>query len=135
MVKKLLTMSFLVVLVVLVVRVFLNPATWHQQIRVEDVSRIILNGFGTGDIDATTQEVENIVTWFNSAYDIRDANFVGTTADSIITVVMRNGERFSISHGGKDFEVQRKDRLGILRSYWARQQDIKQLLDDLAKRT
>lgn len=131
MAKKLLLLAFIVLAVALVLWSYLSPSKWHQPIKVDDISNITL--WGRTSREATQEDVINIVKWFNSAYDIRNANFVGTTEESGINVVMKNGEKVSIGRSGKDFEVQRKDKRGVYRSYWARQPQLKQLLDNLTK--
>jgi hypothetical protein len=134
MAKKLLVLGVIIVLGVLVAWKSTNISTLHRPIKVENISRITLWSVWGVNRQATQQEVINIVNWFNSSTDVRDANFVGTTEESGITVEEKDGSRFSINRSGEDFEVSRKDEKGTLRSYWARQKEIKSLLDELAKK-
>jgi hypothetical protein len=134
MAKKSLLLAIAILFIVVAAWKCENPSNWHRPIKVDDISRIILWGSYNGVYrDATQQEVINIVNWFNSADDIRNANFVGTTEESGIKVELKNCDKFGIGRSGQDFEVQRKDAFGISRSYWARQNEIKELLDELAK--
>lgn len=137
MAKKSLLLAVIIFLVALAAWKFVNTSNLHRPIKVENISRITLwGGYNGVNREATEQEVINIVNWFNSAYDIRgNKKFAGTTEESGIRIEEKNGIRFSIGRSGEDFEVQRKDEKGILRSYWARKKEIKELLDELAKRT
>lgn len=136
MLKKSLLFGLSVFLLALVIWNYVNTSNLHRTIMVENVSNIRLwSGYGVDRV-ATEQEVINIVNWFNSAKGIREnKEFAGTTEDSGIIVEEKNGSRFSIGRSGEDFEVQRKDEQGKLRSYWARQKEIKELLDKLATKT
>jgi hypothetical protein len=109
----------------------------HRPIKVENIARITLwGGYNGVNREASEQEVTNIVNWFNSVYDIREnKEFAGTTEESGVKIEEKDGTRFIIGRSGEDFEVQRKDQKGKLRSYWARQKDIKELLDQLVKKT
>lgn len=105
-----------------------------RPIKVEDISSINLWGGHRGHRDATQEEIRNIVIWFNSASEIRpNKGFAGETPDSGIVLKEKNGKEFSIFRSGKDFEVQREGKLGERYSYWAIQNEIKTLLDDLAQ--
>jgi hypothetical protein len=136
MTKKSLVLVVIMFLVVLVAWKYVNTTNLHRPIKVENIARITLwGGYNGVDKEASEQEVTNIVNWFNSAYDIREnKEFAGTTEESGIKIEEKDGTRFSIGRSGEDFEVQRKDQKGKLRSYWVRQKDIKELLDELAKR-
>jgi len=137
MAKKSLLLIVILFLVVPVAWKSVNNSSLHRPIKVENIARITLWGGYIGvSREASEQEVTNIVNWFNSAYDIREnKEFAGTTEESGIKIEEKDGTGFSIGRSGGDFEVQRKDQKGKLRSYWARQKDIKELLDQLAKRT
>ena len=134
--KKLLLLGVIVFLVALVTCKSVNTLNLHRPIMVENVPHIRLWSVYGVDRLATEQEVINIINWFDSAKDIREnEEFAGTTEDSGIKVEEKNGSKFSIARSGEDFEVQRKDEQGKLRSYWARQKEIKDLLDKLATKT
>lgn len=134
--KKLLLLGVIIFLVALVAWKSVNTMNLHRPIMVENISSIRLWGVYGVDRVATEPEVINIVNWFNSAKGIREnKEFAGTTEDSGIIVVEKNGSKFGIGRSGEDFEVQRKDEQGKLRSYWARQKEIKELLDKLATKT
>jgi hypothetical protein len=136
MAKKSVVLVVIMFLVMLVVWKYVNTTNLHPPIKVKSITRITLwGGYNGVDKEASEQEVTNIVNWFNSAYDIREnKEFAGTTEESGIKIEGKDGTRFSIGRSGEGFEVQRKDQKGKLRSYWARQKDIKKLLDELAKR-
>jgi hypothetical protein len=136
MAKKSVVLVVIMFLVMLVVWKYVNTTNLHPPVKVESITRITFwGGYNGVDREASEQEVTNIVNWFNSAYDIREnKEFAGTTEESGIKIEGKDGTRFSIGRSGEGFEVQRKDQKGKLRSYWARQKDIKKLLDELAKR-
>lgn len=132
--------SLLVGVVVLLLSLFLGMCTYvktsnlHRSIKVEDISSITLWGGYGGYKEATQEEIGKIVNWFNSASGIREnEGFAGETPGSGIILNEKNGEKFSIIRSGKDFEVQRNDRSGKKRSYWAIQKEIKALLNELAQ--
>jgi hypothetical protein len=132
--KKSLSVGIVVFLLTFGIWIYAETSNLHHPIKVEDISRIILWGSG-GYEEATQEEISNIVNWFNSASGIREnKDFAGTTPDSGIIIKENNGNEFSIIRSGKDFEVQRKDALGINHSYWAIQKEIKILLDELSQK-
>jgi hypothetical protein len=137
MAKKSILLVVIMFLVVLVAWKYVTTSNLYRPIKVENIARITLwGGYNGVNREASEQEVTNIVNWFNSVYDIREnKEFAGTTEESGIKIEEKDGTRFIIGRSGEDFEVQRKDQKGKLRSYWARQKDIKELLDQLVKKT
>ncbi len=139
--KKLLALSIAAVVILAIAGWKLySTSTLHRPLNIDEISRITLLGGWVGETgwvssnrEATEQEVKNIVNWFNSADGIRhNRDFAGTTAESSMRVELNNGEKFSIIRSGQDFEVQRKDQRGEPQSYWAKQKEIKNLLNELA---
>lgn len=115
-----------------------NPSllsSLHKKISLTDVSSIRLWGEGikekTDGREATGEEMKKIVDWFNQATDIREnKNLAGTTPDAGIFIQLKNGSLINIIRSGSDFEIQR-DINGEMVSYWAKQPDIKALLDQM----
>lgn len=107
----------------------------HQPIKASDVDHVMIWGFSANtEREATAEEVTKIVKWFNAADDIREnEDFAGTTPESGIQIKLKDGRQISIIRSGEDFEVQSHDSGGQSHSYWARQPQIKQWLDELAK--
>lgn len=101
----------------------------HKEISVNEVSEIKLWGYDE-ERKASNEEKIKIISWFNNATDIRrNKNFAGSTPYSGIIIQLNSEEKsILISRSGEEFEVQRD---GI--SYWAKESNIKQLLDELAK--
>lgn len=135
-VKKLLLMGIVVILLSLISGIwpYIKTSYLHRPIKVEDISSMTLWGGHGGHRDATQEEIRNIVNWFNSASKIRaNKGFAGETPASGIIIKEINGEEFGIIRSGKDFEVQRKGEFGEVYSYWAIQNEIKTLLDELAQ--
>lgn len=133
MLKKFLLVG-IVVLLLSGIWTYVNTSYLHRPIKVEDISSVTLWGGHGGHRDATQEEIINIVNWFNSASEIRaNKGFAGETPDSGIVLKEKNGKEFSILRSGKDFEVQREGKVGERYSYWAIQNEIKALLNELAK--
>lgn len=107
----------------------------HKPVNLQDVSRIEVWGVHTNTRSVTNAESEKIVSWFNSATNIREnKEFAGTTPDSGIRIEIKSKETIGIINSGKDFEVQREIN-GRNVSYWAEQRDIDNLLDQLEKQS
>jgi beta-lactamase regulating signal transducer with metallopeptidase domain len=105
----------------------------HQPISVGDVSSIEVwgNSTGEGREKQTKENMEKIISWFNSATDIREnKDFLGSTPGSGIIIHLKSGERIVIINSGTDFEVQRNTDKGRV-SYWAKQPEIEILLEKL----
>jgi len=107
----------------------------YTPIDVSKVQKIELWGQQVGEVtrrEATNEEVSNIVKWFNSTTDIREnKDFAGETPAAGIVINLKYAPDIRILRSGRDFEVQRVNWLGINKSYWTRQSDIKRLLDQL----
>lgn len=83
---------------------------------------------------ATKEEISQIIRWFNAATDIRaNKEFAGSTPMAGIQITLQSGKRVGIIRSGKDFEVQRDDGMKDTISYWAKQNDIRDFLNELAK--
>jgi hypothetical protein len=115
------------------------PQRAHQKIKSDDVTDIYVwaDGQGLGRIQkvAVDKEKTDIVNWFNSASDIRlNKSFAGETPQSGIVISIKNEKDINILRSGIDFEIQRVDsKTKEIKSYWARQKNIKDLLELLLK--
>lgn len=104
----------------------------HKPVSVDEVSRIRIWGASVITDMATKEETENIIKWFNSASDIREnKGFAGTTPEAGIYIDLKSGRTISIIRSGSDFEVQKGTVTGRT-SYWAKQSELRKLLDRLA---
>ena len=105
----------------------------HEHISINDVQSIVIRGFNSKN--ATPEEAEKIVNWFNSIYGIKENDFSGTTDSSSIEIILKSNKKIAISYPGKrgkDFEIQRYNRTGTWISYWGNQSDLKKILKDAA---
>lgn len=83
---------------------------------------------------ATYDEKQKMVAWFNSVTDIRtNKYFAGETPEAGIIIKLKSGKQISIIRSGIDFEVQTNNLLGKRISYWGKQKDIKNLLDEASR--
>ena len=109
-------------------------AYWiHEHISINDVQSIVIRGRYSRN--ATPEETEKIVNWFNLIYDIEANNFSGTTDNFSIDIKLKSNKKIEIFYPGKrnkDFEIQRHDRIGTWISYWGNQPDIRKILEDAA---
>ncbi len=108
----------------------------HRPLNIDNVSNICLwaNGDKIGRIQklSNDKEKKEIVNWFNSVWDIRrNKGFAGETPQSGIVISLKQGKNILILRSGSDFEIQRNDAKNPHKtiSYWARQQEIKNLLE------
>lgn len=124
------------IIIVLVIAMSGCKGQLHKQISLDEVETIILWGIkipeGYNGRKATENEAKEIIEWFNSAFDISEnKDFAGITPNAGIRIDLKSGEKISIFNTGKDFEVQRNDVKSKDISYWAKEQNIEQLLKDL----
>jgi hypothetical protein len=119
----------------------------HRPVSIADVDGVTFHRLLTPDGSITTPEeyagrrataaeAAQVVAWFNSAKDIRpNREFAGEPASAAIRISLKSGRRVSIGYPGGDLAVQRNDvRLGGRTvAYWARQPDIRRLLEQLLK--
>ncbi len=106
----------------------------HKEINKQDIFDI--QSYGTAGTKKIEDDVlkDNILNWFNQAGDIRlNKDFAGTTPESGIIINLKSGKRILVLNSGSDFEIQRDDVRPENISYWARQQDIKDYLRELAE--
>ncbi|NPV71713.1 MAG: hypothetical protein HPY55_13895 [Firmicutes bacterium] len=108
----------------------------HRPISARDVVGVRLwrwvPGSGMTETTAAADEAAKIIDWFNSATEIRpNRSFAGTTAECGIRVILTRGRSVLILKSGADFEVQRDYFLFKRVSYWARQDDVRRLLERL----
>ena len=108
----------------------------HRPLNIDNVSDIYLwaedEKFGRIQKLATDDEKKQIVNWFNSVWDIRrNKGFAGATPQSGIVISLKQGKSILILRSGFNFEIQRDDAKNSHKkiSYWARQQEIKNLLE------
>lgn len=104
----------------------------HQSISLDTVESIALWGERSKAREATKEEQENIVTWFNSAI-FREQNtaFAGTTPSAGISIQLKSGKRIDITDTG--LEVFRADVTPENVAYWIIQSDLSELLNKLEK--
>ena len=75
------------------------------------------------------------MSWFILISDIREnKNFLGTTSESEIIILLKSKNKISISRSGWNFEVQRYDKSGKWISYWGKQPDIERILEAAARK-
>jgi hypothetical protein len=104
----------------------------HHSIQASEVSEVSMWGEGVPEHAATTKEVRQLVEWFNASTDIRDNSALsGTTPSAGIRMKLQDGHVIYIFASGSDFEVERDD-VNRRVAYWARQPEIKALLQSLA---
>lgn len=98
----------------------------HKEITVDEVSEIKL--WGSKERIASNEEAKKIIGWFNNIKDIREnEKLSGSTPSSGIIIKLKSGEEILILRSGEEFEVQRNEG-----SYWGKQSNIKELLNQLA---
>ncbi len=115
-----------------------NGTPIHDAISVDDV--ITIKSWGNNNPNEKEREenkesIEKITAWFNSAQDIRrNPEFSGSTPEAGMIIELKSGHRILINRSGSDFEVQRNDVRGNNISYWAKQPELKVVLDKLASK-
>jgi len=107
----------------------------HWSLNIDQVSEIYLwtedEKFGRIQKMATDDEKRQIVNWFNSVSNIlENKEFAGETSKSGITISLKSSQTvIQVLRSGSEFEIQRVDAKNPHKriSYWARQQEIKNL--------
>ncbi|MDD5602722.1 MAG: hypothetical protein PHG48_01395 [Eubacteriales bacterium] len=100
----------------------------HKSIKLIDIESI--NIWGNTTRIASSDEVRDIVNWFNSITDIRaNKDFEGTTPEAGIVIKLKTGDSILILKSGIDFEVQRTNIFGKRISYWGKEANIRRLLE------
>ncbi len=136
MAKKFVVIPILFILISLAGIKYLIPLDRfvHKEIMKEDVTRIVVWGTQVNGHKEIKNPVlfDNIIKWFNDSSDIREnPDFAGTTPEAGIIITLKSGKGISILEGARDFEVQRDDVRSKNISYFAKQKDIANYLDDL----
>jgi hypothetical protein len=104
----------------------------HIPINENDVKDITIYGHNTRIV--SNNEKKEIIKWFNSITDIRNnKEFAEKTPEAGIIIDLKSGSRVLILQSGTDFEVQRTDISGKPISYWGKQPNIRNLLDEAGK--
>lgn len=108
----------------------IKSSSLHKSISVDDVHSIVVNNSSIKN----TEEIRNIVKWFNSIYNINEnSDFSGTTGTSILEITLKSDKKIIISYPGRvnqDFEIQRENGQGKWVSYWGNQPDIRKMLEN-----
>lgn len=105
----------------------------HKSVNPEQVFSIELWGEKYVSRTANNEETAKIIEWFNSATDIREnKEFAGTTPEAGIVIKLKSRQTILVIRSGTDFEIQRND-IGKRVSYWAKQSNLRKLLEQLAK--
>lgn len=133
--------SFIVITVVISLAWFwigYSQRSPHQPISVKDIETIEFWSQHNSDSvepyqrEIAIEEIEKLVTWFNSATDIREnEDFAGITPICGIKINLKDGNEIAILSSGQDFEVQRYIFPMKKVSYWAKQPNIKKILTEL----
>lgn len=117
---------------------YYNIIAIHRKIDANDVESIKIYGTAIkGEKYATTDEIKDIINWFNSATDLRRNRYgegVGTPESNIL-IQLKSGagkKIINILKSGQDFEIQRYDKMGNWVCYWGKQADIKRVLKEAA---
>jgi hypothetical protein len=111
----------------LIYYLFTDIGKLHEPINIGDID--VIEIWGKTSRIANSEEKKNIIKWFNSITDIREnKDFAGTTPESGITLKLKSGNSILILKSGSDFEIQRSDVLGINKSYWGKQPNIRDIL-------
>ncbi|EPR14275.1 hypothetical protein [Ruminiclostridium papyrosolvens] len=136
MIKKSVVVPILFILITLAgIKFFIpldNPV--HKEIKKEDVLSITSWSAKVNGQTEIKDPVlfDNIIKWFNNSFDIREnPEFAGTTPEAGITIILKSGKGISILEGARDFEVQRNDVRDKNISYFAKQKDIAEYIDNL----
>lgn len=110
-----------------------GASSLHQPVDRERVEQVELwGGAPQNQRAATPEEVDRIITWFNSAIAPRENRaLVGPTPAAGIRIGLKSGETISIWRSGADFEVGRKTADGY-KQYWLKQPELRTFLDRLA---
>ena len=129
-------------LVILAISILLIVVIWnwnsamslHQPVSIENVSRIKIWGSGMqeGHVgrEATPQEREKIINWYNSASDFREnKKLVGPTPEAGVIIFLKDGRQINVirSGGEETIEIQSNGK-----SFWAKQSEFRQFLDELS---
>jgi hypothetical protein len=108
----------------------------HQPVTMENTARIAIWGSGLREVhterETTPQETEKIVKWYNSASDFREnKEFAGPTPEAGAVIFLKDGTRINVirTGGEETIEIQSKGK-----SYWAKQGEFRQFLDELTTR-
>lgn len=127
--------------IVAVISVILVTAWWVQarglhvpidQASVKEV-RVWGDAIGHSGRQATPDEKDQIIRWFNEGANPRDNSaLAGTTPQAGIDIRFNDGRHMGIFRSGSDFEVQ-DFRSVKPRYYWLKQADLRRILDELAK--
>lgn len=119
-------------LLIVVIHFVSNANKLHTPINENDVKYITIYGHNTRVVSA--YEKKEIIKWFNSITGIRNnKEFAGTTPEAGIIIDLKAGNRILILQSGIDFEVQRTNIAGNPISYWGKQPNIRNLLDEASK--
>lgn len=109
----------------------------HRPIKISNAQSITIWSHTNWEFTSrvvNNEEEQKIVTWFNSITDIRNNKyFAGITPSAGIIIKLKNGKEIAIINSGADFEVQSDNYFGKRISYWGKQKDIKNLLDEASK--
>lgn len=113
----------------------IKSSSIHEHILVNDVQSVTIRGYGTRT--ASSEEMQNIVKWFNTINNVQEnTEFAGTTNSSSIEITLKSNKKISLFYPGRvyqDFEIQRYNKKGKYISYLGNQSDIKKILEEASK--
>lgn len=107
----------------------------HESIIESDINEIwVSRNQEAGEFDQLSADTfSDMVKWFNSCTDIRpNPDFAGTAGPLVSIKIMHTSKNIMILKSGEDFEIQVHyfdDKKPV--SYWAKQDNIKKMLDEI----
>lgn len=117
------------ILISVIVIMVINSKKTIPEIEAGDVERVYYDGYFDGHYGQKELDIDQFVGYYNEIDNIKEnKNDEGTTPESWIVIVLKDGSEVWIYDQSMKFEVVFKDDDGEIKEYWGEQEQIYNML-------
>ena len=117
------------ILISVIVIMVINSKKTIPEIEAGDVERVYYDGYFDGHYGQKELDIVQFVGYYNEIDNIKEnKNDEGTTPESWIVIVLKDGSEVWIYDQSMKFEVVFKDDDGEIKEYWGEQEQIYNML-------
>ena len=117
------------ILISVIVIMVINSKKTIPEIEAGDVERVYYDGYFDGHYGQKELDIDQFVGYYNEIDNIKEnKNDEGTTPESWIVIVLKDGSEVWIYDQSMKFEVSFKTDDGEIKQYWGEQEQIYNML-------
>lgn len=121
--------AIVAILISVIVIMVINSKKTIPEIEVGDVERVYYSGYFDGHYGEKELDIDQFVEYYNEIDNIKEnKNGEGTTPESWIVIVLKDGSEVWIYDQSMKFEVNFKTDDGEIKQYWGEQEQIYNML-------